>query len=322
MKAIVQEKYGSPDVLHLTDIETPEPGPDQLLVRVRAAGVDPGVCHLMAGLPYAVRVMGFGLRAPKTPVRGADFAGEVAALGANVTGLQVGDAVYGSCLGAFAEYALARPDRVLPKPERLSLVEAAALPTGGYTALQGLRDAGKIQPGQRVMVIGAGGGVGTLAVQLAKAFGTEVTGVCATDKVELVRSLGADDVIDYTTADLADRGRHDLILDTAGNRPLQQIRPALAAKGTLVIIGGEGGGPVLGGMTRQLWGAVLGPVTGQRVAGTLARPNEADLRLLTEFVEAGKLTPVVDRTYPLDQAADAVRHLAEGHSRGRTVLTL
>lgn len=238
MKAIVQDTYGSPDVLQLREIDTPVVGDDEVLVQVHAAGVDQGVWHLMAGLPYLMRIAGFGFRAPKNPVRGYDVAGRVEAVGENVTRFQPGDEVFGTCRGSFAEYACARPDRLAFKPANLSFEKAAAVPISGYAALQAVRDQGKVRPGQRVLIIGAGGGVGTFAVQLAKAFGAEVTGVCSTSKTDLVRSIGADRVIDYTREDFADgRNRYDVILDIAGNRSLSHLRRALAPEGTLVIVG-------------------------------------------------------------------------------------
>ncbi|MGH2766314.1 MAG: NAD(P)-dependent alcohol dehydrogenase, partial [Actinomycetota bacterium] len=260
MKAIVQDTYGSSDVLQLRDIDKPVVEDADLLVRVHAAGVDPGVWHLMTGLPYLVRIMGYGLRTPKTRVRGRDVAGSVEEVGRNVTQFQPGDQVFGICEGSFAEYATAREDKVLPKPANLTFEQAAAVPISAITALQALRDKGQVQPGQRVLVIGAAGGVGTFAVQLAKAFGAEVTGVCSTTKADLVRSIGADDVIDYTRDDFADGARrYDLILDTAGRRSLSHLRRALTPRGTLVIIGGEGGGRWLGGFDRNFRAGMLSP---------------------------------------------------------------
>jgi NADPH:quinone reductase-like Zn-dependent oxidoreductase len=241
MNAIVQDKYGSADVLEFRDVEKPQPGDDEVLIRVHAAGVDPGVWHLMTGRPYLVRVMGYGLRKPKIRIRGVDAAGTVKAAGKNVIRLKQGDQVYGTCDGSFAEYACAKAERFAPKPANLTFEQAAAVPISGMTALNGLRDAGKLQPGQKVLIIGAAGGVGTYAVQLAKAFGAAVTGVCSTSKANLVRALGADEVIDYTREDFTDGTRQfDLILDTAGRRPLSQLRRALTPQGTLVIVGGEG----------------------------------------------------------------------------------
>jgi NADPH:quinone reductase-like Zn-dependent oxidoreductase len=258
MKAVVQDTYGSPEVLELRDIDKPLVGDDEVLVQVRAAGVDPGVWHLMTGRPYLVRVMGYGLRTPKVGVRGRDVAGRVEAVGTNVTRLRPGDEVFGIGEGSFAEYMCARPDKLAPKPANLSFEQAAAVPISGLTALQALRDTGKLRPGQQVLIVGAAGGVGSFAVQLAKAFGAQVTGVSSTTKVDLVRSIGADEVIDYTRQDFADGARHwDLIVDTAGRRSLSQLRRALTRRGTLVIVGGEGGGRWLGGFDRQILRAPL-----------------------------------------------------------------
>ncbi|MET8046255.1 NAD(P)-dependent alcohol dehydrogenase [Streptosporangium sp. NPDC005286] len=323
MKAIVQDRYGSPDVLELREIDRPVMGDDDLLVRVHAAAVDPGVWHLMTGLPYLARVMGFGFRRPKVRVRGMDVAGRVEAVGGNATRFKPGDEVFGTCDGAFAEYASARQDSFAPKPANLTFEQAAAVPVSACTALKGLREAGRVQPGQKVLIIGAGGGVGTFAVQLAKAFGAEVTGVCGTTKADLVRSIGADDVIDYTREDFADRARHyDLILDAAGNRPLSHLRRALTPRGTLVIVGGERGGRWIGGNDRQLRALMLAPFVGQRLRGLFSMPRAEDLRLLRELIEAGKITPVIDRTYPLSEVPEAVRYLEKGHARGKVVITV
>src|SRR5215210_2300397 len=323
MKAIVQDAYGSPDVLELREIVTPVVGGDEVLVRVHAAGVDQGVWHLMAGLPYLVRVAGVGLRAPKNPVRGVDVAGRVEAVGTTVTGFQPGDEVFGACRGSFAEYACARADQLVPKPANLTFEQAAAVPVSGCTALQAVRDRGAVRPGQRVLIIGAGGGVGTFAVQLAKAFGAEVTGVCSTPKVELVRSIGADRVIDYTRDDFADgRDRYDVILDIAGNRSLSHLRRALAAEGTLVLIGGEGGGRWLGGIDRTLRALVLSPFVRQKLGTWIATQPKEDLEALHEFLEAGKVTPIVDRTFPLSEVPEAIRYLRDGRARGKVIITV
>jgi NADPH:quinone reductase-like Zn-dependent oxidoreductase len=323
MKAIVQDAYGSPDVLELREIVTPVVGGDEVLVRVHAAGVDQGVWHLMAGLPYLVRVAGVGLRAPKNPVRGVDVAGRVEAVGENVTGVQPGDEVFGTCRGSFAEYACARADRLVPKPSNLTFEQAAAVPVSGCTALQALRDRGKVRPGQRVLIIGAGGGVGTFAVQLAKAFGVEVTGVCSTTKVELVRSIGADRVIDYTREDFADGdSRYNVILDIAGNRSLSHLRRALAREGTLVLVGGEGGGRWLGGVDRTLRALVLSRFVRQGLSTWIATQPKEDLEVLHELLEAGKVTPVVDRTFPLSEVPEAIRYLRGGRAHGKVVITV
>jgi NADPH:quinone reductase-like Zn-dependent oxidoreductase len=323
MKAIVQDKYGSVDVLRLRDVEKPQPGDDELLIRVRAAGVDPGVWHLMTGLPYLVRLMGFGLRGPKIRIRGMDAAGTVEAAGKNVIQLKQGDPVYGTCEGSFAEYACARAERFAPKPANLSFEQAAAVPISGMTALNGLRDVGKVQPGQRVLVVGAAGGVGTYAVQLAKSFGAVVTGVCSTSKAELVRAIGADDVIDYTREDFTDGTRQfDLILDTAGRRPLSRLSRALTPQGALVIVGGEGGDRWLGGFQRQIFAPLRSRFTNQKLTGLMFEERHQDLMTLKDLIEADKFTPVIDRTYPLSEAREAIRYLEQGHARGKVVLTV
>jgi NADPH:quinone reductase-like Zn-dependent oxidoreductase len=323
MKAIVQDSYGSPDVLELREIDRPVIGDDRVLVRVRAAGVDQGVWHEVAGLPYLFRITGIGVRAPKNPVPGHDVAGTVDAVGKKVTGFQPGEDVFGTCRGAFAEYACARADRLAPKPANLSFAEAAAVPTSAAAALQALRDKGKVRAGQGVLIIGAGGGVGTFAVQLAKAYGAEVTGVCSTAKAELVRSLGADHVIDYTREDFAHASdRYDSILDIAGNRSLSHLRSALAPEGTLVIVGGEGGGPWFGGIDRQLRAQTLSLFVRQKLGTLIAIARKDDLQVLREFLEAGTVKPVVDRTFALSEVADAIRYLREGRARGKVVVSV
>jgi len=323
MKAIVQDTYGSPDVLQLREIDKPVIGEDEVLVRVQAAGVDQGVWHSVAGLPYLFRIAGIGVRAPKNPVPGLDVAGRVEAVGGSVTLFQPGDEVFGTCRGSFAEYASARADRLGPKPAKLSFEQAAAVPTSGATALQAVRDKGKVRPGQRVLVIGAGGGVGTFAVQLAKAFGAEVAGVCSTTKMELVRSIGADRVIDYTREDFADgRNRYDVILDIAGNRSLSHLRRALAPEGRLVIVGGEGGGKWFGGIDRQLRAQVVSLFVRQKLGTLIATARKEDLEELRGLVEAGRVTPVVDRTFPLSEVPEAIRYLRDGHARGKVVITV
>jgi NADPH:quinone reductase-like Zn-dependent oxidoreductase len=322
MKAVVQDTYGSPDVLELRDIDRPVPKHNEVLVRVHAAGVDPGVWHLMTGLPYLVRVMGFGLRTPKVRIRGQDVAGRVEAVGTNVTRFRPGEEVFGIGDGSFAEYVRARPDKLAPKPANLTFEQAAAVPISALTALQALRDKGVVQPGQTVLIIGAAGGVGSFAVQLAKAFGAEVTGVCSTTKLDLVRSIGADHVIDYTREDFTDGARHwDLIVDTAGRRSLAQLRRALTRRGTLVIVGGEGGGRWLGGFDRLILRApILSAFVRQRLRPLISKERSEDLLVLKELIEAGKLTPVIDRTYPLSEAPEAIRHLEAGHARGKIVI--
>ena len=322
MKAITQDRYGEADVLRLREIDRPTIGDDDVLVRVRAAGVDQGVWHLMTGLPYVGR-LALGLRAPRAPVRGMDVAGVVEAVGGNVTRFQPGDEVYGACDGSYAEYARASQDKIARKPKNLSFDQAAAVPVSACTALHGLRDAGQVKPGQHVLVTGAGGGVGTYAVQLAKAFGATVTGVCSTGKVDLVRSLGADHVIDYTQADFTDGARrYDLILDIAGNRPLSQLRRALAPEGTLVIAGGETDGRWFGGFDRGLRAMMLSPFVRQRLRMPLSIGSAADLEYLTSLIEAGTVTPTVDRAYRLNEAAEAIRDLRAGRARGKLVITV
>jgi NADPH:quinone reductase-like Zn-dependent oxidoreductase len=323
MKAIVQDKYGSADVLELTDIDIPVVGDDDVLLRVHAASAHIGDWHFMTGLPYLFRIAGSGLRAPKARVRGTDVAGRVEAVGKDVTQCQPGDEVFGVCDGSFAEYATARQDKVAPKPANLTFEQAASVPTSGCTALQALRDKGKVQPGQKVLIIGAAGGVGSFAVQIAKAFGAHVTGVCSTTKVDLVRSIGADEVIDYTRDDLAEVGqRYDLILDIAGNRSVSHLRRALAPRGQVVIVGGEGGGRWFGGIDRQLRAQMLSPFVSQKLGTLISKPNGEDLVVLNELIEAGKVTPVIDTAYPLSGVPEAIRHLEEGHARGKVVITV
>lgn len=323
MKAVVQDAYGSADVLELRDVDTPEVGDDEVLVRVHAAGVDRGVWHLMTGLPYLVRVAGVGVRRPKVKVRGREVAGTVEAVGKDVTRFRPGDEVMGTCYGSFAGYAAASEKRLAPKPANLTFEQAAAVPISGSTALQALRDQGRIEDGDTVLILGASGGVGTFAVQLAKAFGGEVTGVCSTSKVDLVRSLGADHVVDYDRDDPTDgRQRYDLVLDIGGNRPVSRLRRALTARGTLVIVGGEGGGRWLGGMQRQARALVTSPFVRQRLRVFVAREHYEELLVLTELVNTGRLTPVVDRTYPLSEAPEAIRYLEAGHARGKVVISV
>ncbi|RSN40513.1 NAD(P)-dependent alcohol dehydrogenase [Amycolatopsis sp. WAC 04197] len=320
MKAIVQNEYGTADVLKPADLPEPETGPDGVVVRVRAAGVDPGVWHLMEGSPYLVRLMGFGVRRPKARVRGMDFAGVVHAVGGEVTRFRPGDEVFGTCQGSFAEYALTTVDRIARKPERLGFGEAAAVPISAFTALQALRDRGRVAPRQKVLIIGAGGGVGTFAVQIAKAFGAEVDGVCGTGKVDLVRSLGTARVFDYTREDFG--GGYDLIVDTAGNRSLTSLRKSLTPRGTLVLVGGETEGKWIGAVGRTLRGLVLGPFVKQKLRALMSKENQDDLQTLRALIEAGKVTPVIDRAYSLAEAPEAVRYVREGHTSGKVVITI
>jgi NADPH:quinone reductase-like Zn-dependent oxidoreductase len=323
MKAIVQEKYRSPDGLELKEIDKPVVGDDDVLVRVHAAGVDQGVWHLVTGLPYLLRIVGFGLRRPRTRVPGLDVAGRVEAVGRNVIRFQPGDEVFGTCSGSYAEYACAQQDKFAPKPANVTFEQAAAVPTSAFAALQGLRGSAQIQAGQKVLVIGAGGGVGTFAVQLAKEFGANVTGVCSTKKTDLVRSIGADDVIDYTREDFADSPRrYDLILDTAGGRSLSHLRRALSPRGTLVIVGSEAGGRWVQGIDRALRAALLSPFVSQNLRMLVSTERAEDLQLLGKLIEAGKLTPVVDRTYSLSEVPKAIEYLRAGHACGKVVITV
>jgi len=325
MKAIVQDRYGGPDVLEFSDIDQPVPKDNEVLVQVQAAGLHRGDWHVMTGLPYLIRLVvpDLGLRKPKVPVRGMDLAGRVEAVGPNVTRFQPGDEVFGWADGAFAEYAAAPEDQLAPKPADLSFEQAAAVPTSGFAALQGLCDSGEVQPGQQVLIIGAAGAVGLFAVQLAKTFGAQVTGVASTTQLELVRSVGADEVIDYTRDDVTDGTRRwDLILDTAGHRSLSQLRRPLTPKGTLVIVGSEGRGRWLGGFDRSLRAPLLARLVGQRLRMLASKPGQQDLQTLQELLEAGKLTPVIDRTYPLGDVPEAMRQLVEGHTRGKLVITV
>ena len=323
MQAIVQDRYGTApqDVLRLARIATPGLEADEVLVRVQAAGVDRGTWHLMAGQPYLMRMLGFGLRGPKNPVPGLDVAGTVAAVGANVTRFRTGDEVFGIARGSFAEYAAAAEGKLASKPAGLSFQQAATVAVSGLAALQGLRDAGRIQAGQKVLIIGASGGVGSYAVQLAKVFGAEVTGVCGTAKAGLVRSIGADHVIDYTQEDFADgRQRYDLILDIGGNSRLSRLRRALTPGGTLVIAGGEGAKWT--GVGRQLRALALSPLVGQRLTMYVSKHSQADLDMLRGLIEAGQVTPVLGGTYALAEAAQAIRHLQAGRARGKLAITI
>jgi NADPH:quinone reductase-like Zn-dependent oxidoreductase len=322
MRAIVQSRYGTvpEDVMRLERIARPVLAAGEVLVRVRAAGVDRGTWHMMAGQPYLMR-LGFGFRGPRSGVPGMDVAGTVVAAGPGVTRFAPGDEVFGMARGSFAEYAAAREGKLARKPAALSFAQAAAFAVSGLTALQGLRDAGRIQPGQKVLVIGASGGVGSYAVQLAKVFGAEVTGVCRTAKTELVRAIGADHVIDYTQADFADgRQRYDLIFDIGGNTKLSRLRRALAPRGTLVIAGGEGGRWT--GVGRQLRALALSPLVRQRLTMFISRPRPADLDTLRQLAESGQVTPVIDGTIPLAEAAQAIRRLHAGQVRGKLAIMI
>jgi NADPH:quinone reductase-like Zn-dependent oxidoreductase len=323
MKAIVQTAYGTADVFRVAEIDRPSIEAGEVLIRVGAAGLDRGTWHAMAGQPYMMRLMGFGLRAPTNRVPGLDVAGTVVEVGEDVTRFAPGDEVFGISRGSFAEYACAREDKLARKPANLSFDQAAVVAVSGLTALQALCDVGHIQAGQRVLIVGASGAVGTFAVQIAKACGAEVTGVCSTAKLDLVRSLGADHVIDYTRQEFADATeRYDLILDMGGNSPLSRLRRALTPRGTLVIVGGEHGGRWTGGFGRGLRAVALSPFVRQRLAMKTPHEHCADLERLARLIEAGDVTPSIDRVYPLDQAPEAMRHLEAGQARGKLVIAV
>jgi NADPH:quinone reductase-like Zn-dependent oxidoreductase len=321
MRAVTQPRYGSPDALRITTVPVRVPGPTEVRVRIRAAGVDAGTWHLITGKPYLMRFMGFGFRGPRSGTLGLAFAGDVDAVGSAVTAFRPGDRVFGSHGGAFAEFVNA-PEKMLARmPSGLSFEAAATLPVSGVTAIQAVRDAGEVRSGQSVLVIGAGGGVGSFAVQLAVAAGANVTAVCSSSKASFVRELGAAEVVDYTQTDVTalDR-RWDVILDIAGNRRLSRLRSILAPRGTLVLVGGENGGPVLGGMERVLGATVLNAFTGQRLRGLMSRENAADFEALAAAVTSGAVVPAIDTVYPLAEASAAVTHVASARARGKIVL--
>jgi NADPH:quinone reductase-like Zn-dependent oxidoreductase len=326
MKAVVYTDYGSPDVLEIRDIKRPVPNDDQVLIRVRAASINPLDWHYIEGTPYIMRAFGVGLRKPKDPRLGVDMAGEVEAIGKNVTQFKPGDEVFGGRNGAFAEYVCARADRAIAlKPSNITFEQAASVPIAAITALQGLRDKGHISPGQRVLINGASGGVGTFAVQIAKSWGAEVTGVCSTRNLDLVRSLGADHVIDYTKEDFTKgEQRYDVILDNVGTQPLSGFKRALVPNGICVMIGGGGpnDGGLIGPMARPIKALFLSPFMTQKMGMMMAELNKKDLNVLGDLMQSGKVKPVIDRTYPLSQIADAIRYLEQGHARGKVVITI
>lgn len=323
MKAILHHSYGSPDVLCFEAIAKPAPGDNEVLLRVRAASVNPYDWHFLRGEPYPVRLVA-GLSKPKDLRLGVDGAGVVEAVGCNVTRFQPGDEVFGACKGAFAEYTCASESSLVTKPPNLTFEQAAAVPIAGISALQGLRDAGQIQPGNRILINGAAGGVGTFAIQIAKSFGADVTGVCSTRSVELVRSLCADHVIDYTYDDFTRSGHHyDLILDCVGNHSLSSIRRVLNPRGRQVPVGAQAGRWMLGPLTRSLRAMVLSKFGNRKlVPFFLAKLNQEALTTLRELLDSGKVTPIIDRRYKLSETPEAIRYLEEGHARGKVVITV
>lgn len=320
MKAVLRRRYGPPDLLRIEDVDTPAPGQGEVRVRVRGASLNPLDWHFMRGTPAPLRLL-LGLRQPRRPLLGADLAGEVDAVGPNVAGLRPGDQVYGSSRGAFAEYATARETSLAPKPANLGFPEAAAVPIAGCTALQALRDHGRLERGQSLLINGASGGVGTFAVQIARTIGAEVTGVCSTRNVELVRSLGAAHVIDYTRDDFGAAGRrYDVVLDCVGNRPLSVLRRVTAPRGACVMIGG--GGSSLDILAGTIATFLLSRLTSQTLVSFLASMNTADLGLLRGLIESGQVTAVIDRQYPLDRVPEAMAYLEEGHARGKVTIAI
>ena len=323
MKAIVNCEYGSPDVLKFEDVEKPVPNDNQLLVRVRAAAVNP--LDLTIRGPLLIRPI-LGMRKPKDTRLGVDYAGTVEAVGKNVRQFKSGDEVFGGRNGALAEYVCVLADRaVVLKPPNMTFEQAASVPVAAITALQGLRDKGKIQPGQKVLINGASGGVGTFAVQIAKSFGAEVTGVCSTRNVDLVKSLGADHVIDYTKEDFTKSAeRYDVMLDNVGNHSLSECRGVLTPNGKYVLIGGGGANEqgLLGGLGKALWAMVFSKFVNQQMGMMMADANGKDLTVLADMMQTGKLKPVIDRTYKLDQVPDAIRYLEEGHARGKVIIAV
>ena len=324
MKAVVQDTYGAApeDVLRLAEIDRPTVGDGEVLVRVRAASVDRGTVHLMTGLPSLMRGV-TGLRRPKALNPGRCLAGVVETVGAGVAAFRPGDEVYGTCTGSFAEYAAVQPELLAAKPANLSFEQAAAMPISAVTALQAVRDVAHVTTGQRVLIIGASGGVGTFAVQIAKAFGAEVTGVSSTAKLDLVLSIGADHVVDYTLGDVLNgEDRYDVILDIGGNSRPSHLRRALTPHGRIVMVGGETDGRFLGGFGRQLRAQMGSPFHSHKTNLFMAKENAKDLIELRELVESGRLTPVIDRSYPIDETATAIRHVLDGHTRGKVVISV
>lgn len=323
MRAIVQDRFGSPDVLHLTTIAQPTIADDEVLIEVHAAGVDRGTEHLLTGLPYLIRVAGYGITKPKHRVPGLDVAGVVVKVGPGVTRFAAGDEVFGVAKGSFAQYAAAAQDKLALKPSNLSFEQAAVAAVSGIAALQALTDVGKLQPGQRVLILGASGGVGTYAVQLAKALGAEVTGVASTAKLDLVRSLGADHVIDYTRTDFVDGDhRYDLILDVGGRSSISRLRRALTPQGTLVIVGGENGNRITGGVGRQVRAMVLSFFVGQHLTAFISSEAHTFIERLADHLASGQVVPAIGRRFELADLPEAMRHLAGGHASGKTVIAV
>jgi NADPH:quinone reductase-like Zn-dependent oxidoreductase len=322
MRAVVQDRYGADpeDVLRIEQVDRPTIGDGEVLVRVHAAGLDRGTWHIMAGLPYPIRFAGYGLRAPKNRVRGREVAGVVEQAGAGVTRLRVGDEVFGIGEGCFADYAAAREDKLARKPANLSFEQAAATTISALTALQAVRDRGRVEAGQQVLIIGASGGVGTFAVQIAKAFGADVTGMASTAKMAMVRALGADHVVDYTVADIEAHQRYDVVIDTGGHRPLRRLRRVLTPRGVLVIVGSETGGRWLGGFDRSLRAVLLSLFVRQTLAALTNSENAADLTTLAGLTVAGRLAPAIDRSYPLEDSVAAIRRMLDGHASGKLVI--
>ena len=323
MKAIVYHRYGSPDVLSYEEMAKPAPAENEVLIRVRAAAANPYDWHFMRGEPYPVRIMAGGLRKPKDPRLGADVAGEIEAVGRSITRFKPGDAVFGSCKGAFAEYTCASESKLAMKPDNVTFEQAASVPIAAFTALQGLRDKGKLQPGQKVLINGAAGGVGTFAVQIAKSFGAEVTGVCSTRNVEMVRCIGADQAVDYTQEDFTKSARrYDVILDCVGNHSFSECRRVLNPRGIYVGAGGTTDNWMIGPLTSAIKALVLSWFVSQKQVMVLAKPSNEDLAIMGKLMESGKVTPVIDRSYSLSEVPEAIRYLEAGHARGKVVITV
>jgi NADPH:quinone reductase-like Zn-dependent oxidoreductase len=323
MRAVVQRAYGSAADLDLDTVAVPGIAADEVLIEVHAAGVDRGVWHLMTGTPYVIRIVGFGLTKPKQPIPGLDVAGRVVAVGTDVTRFSPGDEVFGIASGSFADYAAAKQDKLALKPAGATFEQAATATVSGITALQALTDVGRLEAGQRVLVLGASGGVGSFAVQLAKALGAEVTGVASTGKLDLVRSLGADHVVDYTSADATDgTERYDLIIDTGGRTPVRHLRRALTTRGTLVIVGGENGNRWTGGVGRQMRAMLVSPFLKQRLTTFVSTEAHAFIERLAEFIEAGHVVPAIGRRFALEDAAQAIAEMEAGATRGKSVIVV